>query len=100
MHIISRKKLLEVAKRHGGPLGSQLDAWYRTTKSANWRNLDEVRRTYSHADGVRVGKKTYTVFNIGGNNFRLVTEIFYETQTVLIRHVITHAEYDTGHWKK
>jgi mRNA interferase HigB len=100
LHIISRKKLLEVAKKHGSALGAQLDAWYRTAKAANWQNLKQVRQTYSHADGVRVGENTYTVFNIGGNNFRIIAEIFYENQTILIRHVLTHAEYDKDEWKK
>ena len=61
-------------------------------------------RLYPHADGVPVGKgdqkRAYTVFNIGGNDFRLITEIFYDDQTVLIRHVLTHAEYDKEDWKK
>lgn len=62
--------------------------------------MEEVRRTYSHADGVPVGKRVYTVFNIAGNNFRLIAEIFYDDQVLLIRHVLTHAEYDKGDWKK
>ena len=45
-------------------------------------------------------KRVYTVFNIGGNDFRLIAEIFYDDQTVLIRHVLTHAEYDKEDWKK
>ena len=55
-------------------------------------------------NGVDVGKggqkRVYTVFNIGGNYFRLVTEIFDDDQTVLIRDVLTHAEYEKEHWKK
>jgi len=98
LHIISRKKLLEAAREHGC-LGIPLDTWYRTAKSAKWRNLTEVRQTYSHADGVPVEEKVYTVFNICGNDFRLVTEIFYKDRTILIRHVLTHAEYDRGEWK-
>ena len=58
-----------------------------------WRNIAD-------ADGVRVGSRVYTVFNTSGNSFRLLTEIFYEDQTILIRHVRTHAEYDKGAWKK
>jgi mRNA interferase HigB len=99
MHIISRKKLLEADREHSG-LGVPLDAWYRTAKSAGWRSLEEVRRTYSRTDGIPVGERVYTVFNISGNRYRLVTEIFYEDQTILVRQVLTHAEYDKGDWKK
>lgn len=99
MHIISRKKLLEAAREHG-EIDGPLDSWYRTAKSAKWKNLEEVRRTYSHADGVPVGERVFTVFNISGNSFRLVAEIYYDDQTILIRHVLTHAEYDKDGWKK
>ena len=99
MHIITRKRLVEAATKHSG-IAAQLDSWYRTAKNAQWETLQEVRKTYSHADGVSVGERTYTVFNISGNSFRLVTEIYYENQTILIRHVLTHAEYDKGGWKK
>jgi mRNA interferase HigB len=81
-------------------LAPLLDSWYRAAKSAKWQNLDEIRQTYAHADGVPVGDKVYTVFNVKGNSFRLITEIFYEGQTILVRHVLTHAEYDKENWKK
>ncbi len=48
------------------------------------------------ADGV--GK--YTVFNIKGNAFRLIAEINYRTGRLYIRHVLTHAAYDRGGWKR
>ena len=104
MHIISRKKLLEAAKQHGTKAATPLDSWYRIAKRARWGSLEDVRQTYPNADGVSLGKgdqkRIYTVFNIGGNDFRLITEIFYGDQTVLIRHVLTHAEYDKEDWKK
>jgi mRNA interferase HigB len=99
LHIISRKKLLEAEKKHGS-VGVPLDSWFRMAKSAKWKNLEEVRQTYSSADGVSVGEKVYTVFNISGNSFRLITEIYYDDQVILVRHVLTHAEYDKGNWKK
>jgi mRNA interferase HigB len=99
MHIISRKKLLQADKKHS-ELGVPLDAWYRTAKSAKWKSLEEVRRTYSHADSVPVGDRVYTVFNVSGNRYRLVTEMFYEDQAILVRHVLTHSEYEKGAWKK
>lgn len=104
MHIISLKKLLEAGKRYGEQLAAPLDSWYRIAKRARWESLEDIRRTYRHADGVIVGKgirkRVYTVFNIGGNDFRLITEIFYDDETVLVRHVLTHAEYDKEAWKK
>jgi len=51
---------------------------------------------YPQAD--QVGR--CTVFNIGGNNYRLIAAIHYNTGVVYIRHVLTHAEYDRGAWKK
>jgi len=90
---------LEAAKTHGG-IGTALDAWYRTAKSAKWNSLQEVHQTYPSADGVPVGAKVFTVFNIGGNSFRLIVEINYETKRIFLRYVLTHAEYDKGDWKK
>jgi len=100
MHIISRKKLLDAAKRFRDA-EVPLDAWYRTAKTARWASLADVRRVYSHADGVKGrGGAVYTVFNLCGNKYRLITEIFYKDLTILIRHVLTYAEYDTEDWKK
>ncbi len=90
---------MEAAKKHGG-IGNALDAWYRVAKSAKWKSIEEARENYPHADGVPVGKRVYTIFNIMGNSFRLVTEIYYEDWTILLRHLLTHAEYNKGDWKK
>lgn len=95
MHVISRKKLLEAASAHSD-LSEPLDAWYRIAKKAKWKNLIEVRRAFSSADAV--GK--FTVFNIKGNAYRLITEIYYKSQVILIRSVLTHADYDKGDWQK
>ena len=95
LHVISRKKLLEAAERHGD-LGEPLDAWYRLAKKANWQNLMDVKRVLPTADAV--GK--FTVFNIKGNAYRLITEINYQTGRIFLRHILTHIEYDRGGWKK
>lgn len=90
MHVISRKKLKEAAATHI-ELEGPLDAWFRIAKKASWRSLADVRRTFSSADAV--------VFNIKGNQYRLITEINYLGDRIYIRHVLTHAEYDRGGWK-
>jgi mRNA interferase HigB len=95
LHVISRKRLLEASQIHGN-LAEPLDLWYRIAKHAGWKSLDDLRQTFPSAD--RVGK--HTVFNIKGNSYRLIVEINYITGRVYIRHVLTHAEYDKGGWKK
>lgn len=95
MHVISRKKLKEAAARHG-ELEGPLDAWFRIAKKAAWKNLANLRKTFSTADAV--GK--WTVFNIKGNRYRLIAEINYTYGRIYIRDVLTHAEYDRGGWKQ
>ena len=77
-----------------------LRLWYKTTTHATWANLQDVRQAYPHADGVRTGAgDALTVFNIGGNKFRLVARIRYDCQLINVRAVMTHQEYDEGKWK-
>ena len=92
MHVISRKRLLDAAKRHGD-LSAPLDLWYRVAKKAEWKSLDEVRQT---ADAV--GK--YTVFNIKGNSYRMIAEINYRSRRIFVRQVLSHADYERGGWKQ
>jgi len=94
MHVISRKKLKEATMRHSD-LEIPLDAWFRIAKKAEWKNLADIRKTFSSADAV--GK--WTVFNVKGNRYRLITEINYAFGRIYIRHVLTHAEYERGTWK-
>jgi len=89
MHVISRKRLKEAAVK-SRDLEGPLDAWFRIAKKALWRSLADVRTTFSSADAV--GK--WTVFNVKGNQYRLIAEINYASGRIYIRHVLTHAEYD------
>jgi mRNA interferase HigB len=95
LHIISRKKFLEAAERRVD-LSTPLDVWFRSAKRAEWENLAEVRGTFPSADAV--GR--FTNFNIKGNAYPLITEINYRTGRVFLRHVLTHADYSKGGWKK
>lgn len=94
MHVISRKKLNEFCRKHADAL-TPLDDWYRTAKSADWKNLAEVKKNYPSADIV----SNFTVFNIKGNTYRLVVSINYESQILYIKYVLTHSEYDKESWK-
>ena len=72
-----------------------LRSWFARTKRAEWQNLVELKQTFPAAD--QVGR--LTVFNIGGNDYRLIARVEYEQQRVYVRDVLTHAEYDKGAWK-
>jgi len=101
LHVISRTKLVkESQKKKYMQAAPDLDAWERMARRANWSSLVEVRKTYPKADGVMIGKRTYTVFNIVDNRFRLIVQIVYESRTIFFKRVLTHAEYDRGDWKK
>ena len=94
MHVITRKKLNDFARRF--PMAkTSLDAWYKLVKKALFKNLMEIKAVFPATDDV----KGYSVFNIGGNKYRLVAKIEYRWQKVFIVAVLTHAEYDTGSWK-
>jgi len=59
-------------------------------------NYSDVRRTLATADGV--GK--WTIFNIKGNQYRLIAEVNYMFGRIYIRHVLTRADYDRGGWRQ
>lgn len=58
-------------------------------------NYNELKQTFQTADYV---PKKFTIFDVGGNKFRIVTVIHYNTKSVYVRAVFTHAEYDK--WSK
>lgn len=92
MNVISYKKIRDFILNHSDSEAA-LNAWYTTTKKANWQNLAEVQQRYLHAD--LVGR--YTVFNISNNKYRLIARIVYRSQTIFIIDIFTHQEYDD--WK-
>ncbi len=94
MRIITKKRLREFWEKHPDA-EEPLQVWYRITKRANWNNLAETRSDFPHADPVGI----CTIFNIGGNKYRLITKIYYGHKKVFIRFVLTHQEYDRGGWK-
>lgn len=100
MRVIGLKRLRDFWARHPDA-EAPLRAWYRTVLGAEWKSLRDARTTYPHADGVQSHKgETLTVFNIGGNKYRLIARIRYDYRLVNVRAVLTHAEYDKGKWKE
>lgn len=90
MRIISRKALRDFGERHADARGP-LDVWYRIMKGRDYRSPHELRQDFPAASFL--GSRR-TVFNIGGNRYRLVVDIRYDLGRVYVREVLTHAEYD------
>ncbi len=95
MHIITRKRLNEFADKYPDAL-TALKHWYRQIKGNSFDSFAHLRQVFPAAD--QVANKT--VFNIGGNKYRLVAAIHYNRQKVYIRAILTHVEYDKGIWKR
>lgn len=95
VHVITRKRLREFSA--GQPEADvPLRAWYAIVSQTDFTSFAELKRVFRTAD--KVGK--FTVFNVGGNKFRLVAAVHYNRRKIYIRHVLTHAEYDRGKWKE
>ena len=100
MRIISRARLVSfwVQNRQAE---TPLKHWFLVTKAARWAQLADVGRTFGHADPVRVKSgNTVVVFNIGGNSYRLIAAVHYNTQWVYVLRVMTHREYSRETWKE
>jgi len=88
LHIISKKKLREYYQNNA-QAEILLTEWYLKMNHIHAANINELRNSFNSVDSVH----GYTVFNIGGNNYRLITAVHYNTQFCFIRIIWTHAEY-------
>lgn len=95
VHIISRKALIQFWEKHPDSQ-TALSRWFRIVEKTDFNSFAELRGVFPSADKV----EDWIVFNISGNKYRLITSIHYNRGKVYIRHVLTHAEYDRGDWKK
>lgn len=94
MHIISKKALREFWERYADSQ-TPLRRWFKLVTRNSFRNFNELRAVFPSADLV----DDLTVFNIGGNKYRLITAIHFNRNKVYVRSVLTHEEYDRGGWK-
>lgn len=90
MVIISKGIIHEFAAKHPASLHA-LNDWWIKTKSADWKLWQDVKNTFNSCDPV--GNERY-IFDIGGNNYRLVAMIHFTIRTVYIRGIFTHPEYE------
>lgn len=90
MHVISVKKLRDFWETHPNVKQPLID-WYNFLSKHEFTSLIELQKTFSDVEFI--GKQRY-VFNIKGNNARVICVIQFNHQTAYIRSILTHAEYD------
>lgn len=96
MRIIARRTLRDFvatqSSRHDRPaLKAALDAWFEEVKRARWETTSDVKRLYATASVVSADR---IVFNIKGNDYRLVVAVDFENGIVWIKWIGTHRDYD------
>lgn len=90
MRVISKKVLLAFCEKH--PVARQsLLAWHEEAAKAAWMTPQDIKARYSSASFVG---RNRVVFNIKGNDYRLIVAVAYRIGVVYIKFVGTHCEYD------
>ena len=95
MHVIARPALVAFWTRHPDAKIA-LAAWYRLVSSRDFTGFGDLRSVFASADRV----DGLTVFDIGGNKYRLIAAVHYNRRKIYIRAVLTHSEYDRGNWRQ
>ena len=90
MRVIAKKILREFWEKHSD-CEQQLKSWYQEASNAEWKSPNEIKSEYPSAS---ILSNNRIVFNIKGNNYRLIIKINYDYRIVWIRFIGNHSEYD------
>ena len=95
MRIISKKPLREFWQLH--PESQvMLESWFKRASHCDAESFPQLKQTFGSVDYV----DGITIFDVGGNSYRLAAVIHYDKQRLYVRHVMTHAEYDRNDWRR
>lgn len=90
IRIIAKRTLRLFWEKHANS-EQYLKTWYETTRNANWRSPNDIKKVYANAS---ILPDNRVVFNIKGNKYRLIVKFNYKRQWAFIRFIGTHANYD------
>jgi len=93
MTIVGRDTLVKFMRRHAGSRPS-LSAWLDEAEDAEWKTPQDIKERFRSVDFLSGNR---VVFDIGGNNYRLLVLVRYHNGILLIQKIGTHAEYSK--WK-
>ena len=90
MRIVTHRTIVAFYEKHKDAT-TALQDWYSKTSEANWTCFADIKEAFNTVDSV--GNKRF-VFNIKGNDYRLVAIVLFNIKMVYIRFIGTHKEYD------
>ena len=95
MRVISKKPLRDFWEQHPESK-SMLEEWFKRATHCQAGSFYALRQTFGTADYV----DGCTVFDVGGNRYRIAAVVHYDKRRIYVRQVMTHAEYDRNDWRK
>ncbi len=94
MRLIKRQNVIEDAKKFPQDIQEAVKAWCDVVKKAEWRHLDDIRKTYIRSvDQV----ENFLIFNI--KSYRLIVGFNFQAQIIYYKYLLTHEEYEIEKWK-
>ncbi len=90
MTLVGQHKIDAFVKRNAQAC-KPMQAWVTEVKNAQWKTSQNIKNRYRSADFL---KNNRVIFNVKGNSYRLVVKVAYQTATVFVEWIGTHAEYD------
>jgi mRNA interferase HigB len=101
MRIVNEPALARFIRKHADSR-PWLENWLIVARSAYWQSIQDVKLAYAAADGgVRVASGArVSVFDVGGNKYRLIADVIYPIQTIVVLELMTHGEYSKNLWKR
>ena|ERR1700712_5590924 len=96
MRVIARQTLVRFSESPDGGRGQSaltaaLNAWFHEVSRADWRAMADVKQRYAYASIINSER---IVFNIKGNDYRLVAAVDFERSVLWIKWIGTHRQYD------
>ena len=88
--IVAKRTLREFWTKHADA-EQYLKTWYQTARTSDWKSPNDIKQSYANASVLKNGR---VVFNIKGNDYRLVVKFNFDRQWAFIRFIGTHKEYD------
>jgi mRNA interferase HigB len=96
MRVVGTEKLLSFAATHPNTR-SWIQGWLAEARDANWRTPHDVKARFP---SVSFLAKNFLIFNVKGNEHRMVAQISYQSKVMVVKWIGTHQEYDRVNWEK